>query len=78
MYVIIETRFGCEYKIGIPSYRFTGPQMYILLADTYYLGEVKDNSDLKKNRARTNRFMSYEEAEHAVKELSSSNVEIPL
>jgi hypothetical protein len=66
-YVIVETVFGSEYKIATISHRFVGDtECVMLLADTYYMGEIIENSP---RTARTNRFSTYELAEQAVKEL---------
>jgi putative hemolysin len=76
-YVIVETVFGAEYKIGMISHRFADPHvMYMLLADTYYVGDPNDANRmdyryLKKSHKRTNRFNSYELAVKALQELEA-------
>lgn len=70
-YVIIETIYGEEYKIGVQSYRFVGSTTYMLLADTYYLGQIKENKSLIV-RTRTNRFATYDLAAKAIEELQKS------
>jgi hypothetical protein len=64
-YVVIETEFGKEYKIGMLSYRFTGPPLYMLLADTYYLG-----NETPYGPSRQNKFTTYSSASLAVAELT--------
>lgn len=63
-YVIIETEFDKEYKIGMVSHRFVGPPMYMLLADSYYLG-----NETPFGPARQNKFTTYKSAALAVVEL---------
>jgi hypothetical protein len=36
-YIIVETIFGSEYKLAMRSARVIGPDMYMMLADAYYL-----------------------------------------
>lgn len=67
-FIIIETVFGSEYRIAIPSHRFIGTTMYMTLADVYYLGEISENSI---GTSRHNKFSTYELADAAVKELNS-------
>jgi len=66
LFIIIEMVFGKEYKIATRSYRVVGHAMYMLLADTYYLGSIE-----KPGRARHNKYLSYEDAVKAVVELES-------
>lgn len=66
-YIIVETVFGEEYKLAMISHRFiSNTPMYMLLADTYYLGEIEENSH---ETERVNKFVTFELAEKAVMEL---------
>jgi len=65
-FIIIETIFGEEFKIGLLSNRFGPTTMYTLLADTYYLGDII-------TVARNNKFESYELAVKAIEELNKGD-----
>ena len=68
-YIIVETIFEKEYKIGFKSYRLIGDiDMYALLDDTYFLCEIGENSF---KTMRINRFASQILAEAAIQELLS-------
>lgn len=68
-YIIVETVFGHEYKIALISHRFiSDTPMYMLLADTYYVGDL---SEVSSRTARVNKFVTFKLAEQAVQELET-------
>ena len=72
-YIIVETVFGHEYKIALISHRFiSDTPMYMLLADTYYVGDRGINSlfsEVSSQTARVNKFATFKLAEQAIQEL---------